>query len=194
MISTFTALIDANVFYGARLRSLVLFVAQSGTFRARWTEQIHTEWMTKLLEKRPDLSMPQLQKTRESMDRSVPDCIVVGYESLIENLKLPDPDDRHVLAAAIRAGADVIVTFNLGDFPDEILAPYGIHTKTPDDFFLDLESLHPAVLLDAAAKDKAHYKNPKLSVDEYISSLRTARIPGVAEYIEKVRIAIDGNS
>jgi hypothetical protein len=125
------------------------------------------------------------------MDAAVPDCVVSGYEGLIESLQLPDPDDRHVLAAAIRAAADVIVTFNAADFPSETLAPYGIHTKSPDDFILDLESLHPTILLDAAVADMKHYKKPPLTLDEYARDLRAAGLPKVADFLIKVRVAIE---
>lgn len=117
MISTFTALIDANVFYGARLRSLVLYVAQTKLFRARWTNKIHDEWIANLINNRPDLKPEQLQKTRDLMNAAVPDCLVCGYEPLIPSFELPDQDDRHVMAAAVLTRANVIVTFNEKTFP-----------------------------------------------------------------------------
>jgi hypothetical protein len=68
------------------------------------------------------------------MDRAVPDCLVTGYEPLIEGLTLPDPNDRHILAAAIRCGAQIIVTLNLKDFPADVLDPYGVEAMHPDEF------------------------------------------------------------
>jgi hypothetical protein len=110
VISTFTAFSDANVFYGARLRSLVVELAQTKLFRARWSEHVHDEWIRNLLRNRPDLSAASLERTRRSMDASVLDCLVTGYAELIETLTLPDPDDRHVLAAAIIGRAAATVT------------------------------------------------------------------------------------
>lgn len=193
MISTFTALIDANVFFGARLRSLMVHLAQSGTFRARWSDEIHREWMSKLVERRSDLSLEKLERTRQMMDAAVPDCLVTGYENLVDKLELPDPRDRHVLAAAIRVSADVIVTFNLKNFPDAVVGPYGIHTKSPDDFILDLESLHPAILLDAVLADRAHYQHPPLTLDAYLDDLRKAGIPRVAAFLNEVRVILEAD-
>jgi len=105
----YTVVFDACVLYPAPLRDLLLRLSISGLFSAKWTDQIHDEWITNLLETRPDLE-DKLPRTHELMNQAVPDCLVTGYKSLIENLKLPDADDRHVLAAAIRAGAQAIVT------------------------------------------------------------------------------------
>lgn len=115
-MSNFTVLYDACVLYPAPLRDLLMHVAVTDLYRAKWTDAIHDEWTRNVLENRPDLKPEQLQRTRELMNAHVRDCLVTGYETLIEAVTLPDPDDRHVLAAAIRAGADLIVTFNLGIF------------------------------------------------------------------------------
>ena len=147
--------------------------------------------MSKLVERRSDLTLEKLERTRRLMDAAVPDCLVTGYEDLVDTLVLPDPGDRHVLAAAIRVSADVIFTFNVKDFPDAVAGPYGIHTKTPDDFILDLESLHPTTLLDAVLADKAHYQNPPLTFDAYLDDLRKAGIPRVAEFLDKVRVVLE---
>jgi predicted nucleic acid-binding protein len=80
----------------------------------------------------------QLDRTSSFMDRAVPDALVSGYESLIEGLRLPDPDDRHVLAAAIKCNASVLVTFNLRDFPKDVLDIFDVEAMHPDDFIADL--------------------------------------------------------
>src|SRR5438552_18500576 len=107
-----TAVYDANILYPAPLRDLFIRVAQAGLIRARWTETIHDEWIRNVLRDHPQLSAERLARTRTLMNEAVRDCLVTGYEDLIDFLTLPDPDDRHVLAAAIRAGTDVIVTCN----------------------------------------------------------------------------------
>lgn len=121
MISTFTVLFDANVLYSKHIRSLLVELARSGLFRAKWSADIHREWIDALLKKRPDLERTRLERTRRLVDTSLPDALVVGYEDLISALSLPDPDDRHVLAAAIRCGASAIVTFNERHFPADQL-------------------------------------------------------------------------
>jgi hypothetical protein len=113
----FTVIYDACVLYPAPLRDLLVRLAQTRLFHARWTDRILDETFRSVQERRADLSGEQLARTRELMCKAIPDCLVTGYEDLIEGLELPDPDDRHVLAAAIRAGAQTIVTVNLRDFP-----------------------------------------------------------------------------
>src|SRR3974390_528219 len=138
MISTFTVVFDSNVLNSIRLTSLLMELAMSGLFRARWSADIHAEWIAAVSEQ-CGIDPAALAVRRECMDQAVPDGCVVGYEPLIAGLKLPDPNDRHVLAAAIRCGASAIVTFNQKDFPVEIIVPFGIHTRHPDDFILDVE-------------------------------------------------------
>ena len=145
--SSFTAVYDACVLYPAPLRDFLMWLALSGLYRARWTEEIHCEWKRNLLKNRPDLTIEQLDRTSQLMDLAIPDACVDSYEDLIVGLSLPDDDDRHVLAAAIRCGADVIVTFNLKDFPIRSLEPFGIEAQHPDEFVENLFIwIHPRSL------------------------------------------------
>ncbi|MGV0818613.1 PIN domain-containing protein [Martelella sp. AMO21009] len=188
MISTFTAFIDANVFYGARLRSLVLYVAQTKIFRARWSDDIHEEWIRNLLKNRQDLKPEDLDRTRALMNAAVPDCLVEGYEDLIPALALPDEDDRHVLAAAIVTRANVIVTFNEKDFPEDAITAYRLHTKHPDDFLVDAFELAPEEFVDAVRRDFTHYGAPPLVYEDYIDSLAKAGIPKTAKLLRQFKI------
>lgn len=123
-MTNFTVVYDACVLYPAPLRDLLMHLALLDLYRARWTKIIQEEWIENLLRNRPDLTREQLNRTRDFMDAHVRDCLVTGFESLIPFLELPDPKDRHVLAAAIRSGASVIVTFNERDFPIDQLSAY----------------------------------------------------------------------
>lgn len=176
-MATFTALYDACVLYPAPLRDLLMRLAMTDLFRARWTEAIHDEWIRNVLASRPDLTPGQLERTRALMNAHVRDCLVTGYEPLIEGLTLPDPDDRHVLAAAIRTRASVIVTFNLSDFPAEILHPLGIEAQHPDEFITHLIDLDPGAVCAAAKRQRASLKNPPRSVDEFLETLAQQRLP-----------------
>jgi hypothetical protein len=100
-----------------------MHLALTGVFRAKWSSDVHEEWIRNLLKNRPDLTREKLERTRQLMDKAAPDALVTGYQHLIPGLLLPDKDDRHVLAAAIRCGASLIVTCNLEDFPAEALSP-----------------------------------------------------------------------
>jgi hypothetical protein len=107
----------------------------------------------------------------------VPDCLVTGYDHLIDGLDLPDPDDRHVLAAAIRANAQAIVTFNLRDFPDHLLARYDLEAKHPDDFVLDSMDLAPAAVYRCLTDQAAALRSPEKSVNEVLDVLRRQGLP-----------------
>ncbi|MNQ59554.1 MULTISPECIES: PIN domain-containing protein [unclassified Pseudomonas] len=170
--SSFTVVYDACVLYPAPLRDFLMWLALSGRFRARWTQQIHNEWKRNLLKNRPDLTVEQLDRTSTLMDQAVPDACVTRYENLIEGLSLPDADDRHVLAAALRCGAGVIVTFNQKDFPASTLGPLGVEAQHPDEFIDNLFDLDPAAVIAAAQRQRAHLKLPSMDVDSYLALLQ----------------------
>ena len=177
----FVVLLDANVLYPATLRDFLMTLATSGLYSAKWTEQIHDEWIRNLLEKRPDLDAAALTRTRELMNRAVQDCLVTGHELLIEGLVLPDPDDRHVLAAAIRCGAQIIITHNLKDFPSDILDRYGIEAMLPDEFLEFQFGLKPDLVIKAAKEQRARLKNPSKTADEFLDRLAAQGLVVTAE-------------
>ena len=126
MSNQYTVVYDSCVLYSMPLRNVLMYLALTDLFRARWTNMIHDEWIQNLREKRPELDPERLERTRELMNRHIRGCLVEGFEELIPNISLPDPDDRHIVAAVIRCGAQSIVTINLKDFPDEALFQYDI--------------------------------------------------------------------
>lgn len=169
--SPFTAIFDACVLYPAPLRDFLMWLGLSGRFRARWSRDIHEEWKRNLLLNRPDLTRAQVDRTSDLMDRAIPDGLVDRYEALVAGLTLPDPDDRHVLAAAIRCGASVIVTFNQRDFPADVLASYGVESQHPDEFVENLFDLDAAAVIAAAQRQRAQLKKPSIDVDRYLEIL-----------------------
>ena len=170
-MATFTAFYDANVLYPAELRNLLMHLALTGLFRAKWSADVHEEWISALLEKRPDLTRDKLERTRALMDLHAVYALVTGYEDLIPGLRLPDPNDRHVLAAAIRGQANVIVTMNLRDFPADVVGAFGIETQHPDEFVLHLLDLAPGAVMAAAESHRQSLKNPPCTMDEYLETL-----------------------
>jgi predicted nucleic acid-binding protein len=178
-----TALLDASVLYSAFLRDLLLSVATTGLYRPRWSNTIHDEWMRNLLTNRPDLNRRQLERIRSLMEIAIPDGPVVGFEPLIETLTLPDADDRHVLAAAIHASADVIVTYNLRDFPRATLVNYEIEAQTPDQFVEDLFAIDAELALGAVAQHRARLKSPPRSREQYINALLQQQMPKTASIL-----------
>lgn len=165
------AVLDANVLYPASLRHLLIWLAVVETFDARWTATIQDEWTRNLLHNEPRLDPARLARTRQLMDAHIPDGLVTDYEARIAGLTLPDPDDRHVLAAALHCGASIIVTSNLKDFPTAVLAPLGIEALHPDRFVRRLFDENPDAVIEAARSHRADLKNPPRSPAEYIAAL-----------------------
>lgn len=151
-------------------------LAMTDLFKAHWTDQIHAEWINALL-RQGKFTREKLERVKRLMDAHVQDAKVTGYESLVESLELPDPDDRHVLAAAIRCGADAIVTFNLRDFPQAALAPYGIEVLHPDDFIYYQIDLSPPLCCQAVRNQRLALKNPEIGVDAFLSVLQKQQLP-----------------
>jgi predicted nucleic acid-binding protein len=186
----YAALYDACVLYPAPLRDFLLQLAGTGLFRARWSDDIQAEWTRNVLASRPDIAPEQLERTCQLMDAAVPDARVRGYAKLIPTLSLPDPDDRHVLAAAIRGRCDVIVTFNLKDFPPAVLAEDDIEVQHPDEFIAHLIDLRPEIVCLAAKSCRARLKKPALSADDYILSLAAQKLPQTARFLHARRAVL----
>ena len=189
-MSQFTVVYDACVLYPAPLRSFLMYLAVTDLYHARWTNDIHEEWMRNVVKDHADIPREQVERIRDLMNVHVRDCLVSGYESLIGGLSLPDPDDRHVLAAAILCGADTIVTFNLRDFPEDALKPYGIEAQHPDEFLTYQLDLAPNVVCAAAKRHRGSLKNPAMNVEEYLASLErqglAQTVAGLREYAELI--------
>ena len=181
----FTALYDSCVLYPAPLRDFLMQLALTDVFRAKWTNAIHDEWIRSVLAQRPDLRREQLERTRDLMNAHVRDCLGEGYEPLIASVSLPDADDRHVLAAAIQARADVIVTFNLVDFPSAVLAAHGLEAQHPDEFLAHVIDLAPQAVSHAARTCRARLKNPPKTIDEYLETLAAQRLPQTVAFLRQ---------
>lgn len=111
------------------------------------------------------------------MNVAVPDSLVTGYEDLIDSLHLPDPDDRHVLAVAIRSDADAIITFNQRDFDESELATYDIYTEHPDEFVSNMITLYNPRVIAVVREMRERLKNPPKNVDEFLSTLHQQGLP-----------------
>ncbi len=181
-MSQHTALLDANVLYPAPMRDLLLQLAVTDLFRAKWTADIHKEWINALMRNQPHRDRNALERTRDLMDRATRDALITNYEPLIEGLKLPDEGDRHVLAAAIVGRCDVIGTQNLKHFPAETLASLGIAVQHPDAFLARQIALAPGLFCNAVHKVRSRLNNPPISVQDYPGTLtRQGLVETVAE-------------
>lgn len=171
MQTNFTVVFDACVLYPAPVRDLLMRLTLADLFRAKWTNQIHDEWIRNLLINRTDLTRDRIENIRALMNSSVRDCLVEDYESLIPSVNIPDADDRHVVAAAIKCGADLIVTYNLKDFPSEELKRFNLEVQHPDEFIVNQIDLDVAKVCEALRSQRAALINPKLTQDELLESL-----------------------
>lgn len=158
------------------VRDLLMQLATMGFYRAKWTVAIQDEWVRALLERRPDLDEDNLKRTQSLMNEAVPDCLVTGYEPLIGSIELPDPGDRHVVAAAIKANADVIVTYNLKDFPNAALNRHGIEAQHPYVFLTHALDLSRGSVCEAVKRCRKRNKNPAYSITDYLSVLQRSEL------------------
>jgi len=183
-MSHYSALLDANILYSAPMRDVLLKLAVTDLFKAKWTADIHREWIEALLRNEPHRNRATLERTRNMMDRATRDCLVTSYESLIPSLTLPDPDDRHVLAAAIVGKCDVIVTQNLQDFPITALEPFGIEAQHPDEFLANHLNLAPGIFCGAIRTIRKRLVNPPYSAREYLDTLTQQGLVATAAELE----------
>ena len=185
----FVVVYDASVLYPSTLRDLLIRLAQRGLAQAKWTERILDEMLAAVMRNRPDLDSAKLNRTRELMIASIRDCMVNEYEPLIDSLKLPDPDDRHVLAAAMKARAHVIVTDNLRDFPAEDLSAWDIEPKSADEFIADQVGLDKDLVWRCVEDIAGSWRNPPASAADVLASLERC---GLTQSVAALRSARTG--
>ena len=184
------AVYDACVFYPGSLRDMLLHLAHCKAVHARWSDNIHEEWIHSALRDRPDLKRDQLETTRQIMNRKFRLGCVKNYEHLLEKLQLPDPKDRHVLAAAIQAKASLIVTYNLKDFPQTILASYNMEAVSPDEFVWRLIQKNPVAVIQAAKQHRFRLTRPSKTVDEYLATLEKQGLAKTLAFLREHKDAI----
>ncbi|WP_058914204.1 PIN domain-containing protein [Entomohabitans teleogrylli] len=188
--SPYPVVLDACVLYPSLLRDLLIRLGLTGLYQPKWTAAIHDEWQRNLLINRADLTPAQLKRTEALMNRAVPDAMVTGYEELIEGISLPDMNDCHVVAAAVRCNAEVIVTANLKDFPLVCMSDFDVEALHPDEFISDLFDLNHALALSAVREQRANLKKPPVTVEEYLESLLRQGLPMTVKSLEKYRTMI----
>jgi predicted nucleic acid-binding protein len=171
---------DACVLYPFHLRNIVVQIAVDRLVDARWSDEIHDEWIRNLVADVPGIPIERLQITRKLMNDALPDATVTGYRAHLEAITLPDPDDRHVVAAAIAAGASVILTWNLRDFPTKELKKHGLVRQTPDVFLTDLYDKAPDLALASLANARRNLGKTRISAPEFIDILQNQKLTRLA--------------
>lgn len=175
----FVAVLDACVLYPYRMRDVLLTFAIQGIFRARFTDEIMDEWSRNVIEDMPDTE-ESVRGQLELISTKFEECFVTGYKPLIAGLDLPDPDDRHVLAAGIKSSAQVIVTKNHKDFPEDVLEEFDIITVDPDEFLADAFELFPMEATSALRTLRTRLETPSMDVSEFLLDLTRAGMPRLA--------------
>ncbi len=177
MHSHFTVIYDACVLYPQVLRDILLQLSMTEMFRARWTDRIQREWADAIKRSRPELDPERIDRTCNIIRRVFPECYITGHELLIDSLTLPDPNDRHVLAAAIHAHAQVIVTTNLRHFPEDALKPYAMTAQHPDEFIHHLFGIDPTATADAVRLVRQRLKKPAYEPAAFLDLLAQTGLP-----------------
>lgn len=176
--------LDTNVIYPLWIRDLLLWFAYHDLYTPRWSKHIFDEWIHVM--KRKGISDLEISKRTTIVNKAFPNALVLGYETLIETLLLPDEKDRHVLAAAIKSKANLIITNNLKDFPVDLLSCYGLVAKNADHFLSDSIDLNP-IVSGRAFRDLLQAKrNP--AIDEYVvlDILKRNRLRKTAESFQSL--------
>ena len=177
----FTSVLDTNIIHPIVIRDLLFWFAYYDLFTPKWSNHIFDEWIN--LMKSKGASNQDIEKRLNNAQSAFPDALVENYESLIDGLTLPDMKDRHVLAAAIKTNANVIVTNNLKDFPKEYLATFGLSVKSADDFITDIIDLNQETAVKAFKEMVLHKRNPDLDEYEVLDTLRKNGLGESANYL-----------
>lgn len=176
-MATFPAFLDTCALFGAYLCDTLPRLAEAGAYRPLWSAGVLEELERNLLER----GLPEEAVTYRirEMRRSFPDAEVRGYQTLTESMTC-DPKDRHVLAAAVRGDAEVLVTFNTGDFPDTATSVHDITVVHPDDFLLDQLDLYPGATVASLRAQARSYKAPDMDIEDLLGRLASAGVPKFA--------------
>ena len=148
-------------------------------------------WMDARLRNDSDLERKTLENLRKLMETETLNARVTGYENLIDSLTLPDPDDRHVLAAAIVGECNVIITQNLKDFTEESLSPHDIMAQHPDDFMLNLLKVRTKEFCAAIRIIRGRLKNPPYTVERYLENLNRSGLPMTSSELRRYAMLLD---
>jgi cytosine/adenosine deaminase-related metal-dependent hydrolase len=179
------AVFDACILYPFHLRNIIVQAAVDRLVAGRWTDQIHDEWIRNLAADIPAIPLERLQTTRQLMMDALPDALVSGYQNLIATVNIPDSDDRHVIAAAIKAGASVVLTWNLRDFPATTLTKHGLRIQTPDTFLAELHDQEPDLMVGSLANARRNLSKSRVSASDFVDILDSQQLGQLAKRVRR---------
>ena len=180
----FICVLDTNVIYPIEIRDLLLWFAHDDLFTPKWSKGIFDEWAEVMARK--GVNDDEIAKRIQNVNDAFPDAMVEKYETLIDGLKLPDVKDCHVLAAAIKTNANVIITNNLKDFPNDYLASFGLSAKNADEFIVDTIDLNPQRALKSFLKLVNHKRNPPITEFQVLDRYRNIGLTNTANYLHSL--------
>lgn len=187
---------DACVLYSITMADLLTSLGEAGLFHPRWTREIHDEWIRNLIDNRGKsgksgvVTREKLEARRDAMIEAVEDSLVEDYEDLIPNLVLPDAADRHVLAAAIKSEANLILTINLKDFPEQVLAAWNMTARHPDVFTTELLRSDQNTVVTVLQEMRARRKRPPIGADDFLAQLERQGLNHFVAAIRKLGVGI----
>jgi PIN domain len=175
------AVFDACILYPFHLRNILVQAAVDRLVDARWTDEIHDEWIRNLTARAPAVPVERLQNTRRLMNDALPTAMISRYEQYVPEVNLPDPDDRHVVAAGIAAGASIILTWNLRHFPAKELKKFRLRRETPDAFLSGLYDKVPDLTISSLANARRNLTKSRVSASDFIDILSRHRLIELAK-------------
>lgn len=187
------AVCDACVLYSITLADLLTSLGEAGLFRPRWTHEIHEEWIRNVIENRKGdglVTREKLEIRRDAMIEAIENSLVEDYGDLIPSLTLPDADDRHVLAAAIKAEADLILTTNLKDFPLQALTVWNLTAKHPDNFTAELLDTDKEIVIAVVKEMRARRKRPPISAEDFLAQLKRQGLNNFTDKLKRLSAEI----
>ncbi len=184
------AVYDACVLYPFHLRNLLVQCAVDRLVEARWTDEIHDEWIRNLAANAPVTPIDHLIAARDLMNAALPNATVTNYQAYISGITLPDPDDRHVVAAGVAAGASLIITWNIKDFPARELARHKLRKQIPDTLLMELYAAVPTLVIEATRKARANLRKSKVSGAEFVGALEHQKLKrfsaAIRQHLEQI--------
>jgi predicted nucleic acid-binding protein len=177
----FTVVLDTNVIFPIEIRDLLFWFAFYELFTPKWSKHIFDEWEEVM--RRKGIEEAEIKKRTGKANLAFPDALVENYDGLINTLSLPDPKDCHVLAAAIKTNANLIVTNNIKDFPKDYLSTFGLAAKKADDFLTDIIDLNQQEAVQAFRELVMNRRNPDLDEFEVLEALKRNGLEQTANYL-----------
>jgi hypothetical protein len=182
----YAAMLDACVLVPNALCDSLLRFAEAGFYRPLWSDRVLDEVFYAVCRIHPDIDPPRIRRRLDAMATAFTDANVTGWEAVAAGLDLPDPDDRHVLAAAIAGGGQSLVTFNLKDFPVEPLTAAGVEARHPDEFLLDQLDLFPSLALEVLTRQADDMHRPPSDLAGLLNRLERCGVPDFADAVRRI--------